>query len=362
MVSMMTKIKNALLYAGVDANEYEKVKPTINKANRVMTTILSLFAAILIGCMYIISCLSNALAMNRFVYGLGFFLSLFVLILSVTVAKRVPEAVTPLVYISYSIFYLYGILIGTVSDPEGKTVTFMVMIVFMQILFVDRPIHSITFTGIYICLFIGLCYIYKQDPVLTVDVTDAIVFGILGASSSTVINNVKVKNYLLEETLRSVKLIDALTNLKDGKAYAIECHTIIRKCKNSLACVYIDVNGLHKLNNEKGHEYGDRMLQTVANEIKGVFTAQYAYRIGGDEFVVFVPEIEESELLEKIKELKARVEESNYYIAVGYSITENYRQLRHLNIEDFIKDADGFMFKDKARFYKGRNNGDRDYV
>ena len=358
---VVSKTIKALLYAGVSRSEYDSVKHTINKTNRTMTTVLSFFATILIGCMFITSLKTDALAMNRDVYAIGTLLSLAVFVLSLTIAKKFPATVSILVYLSYAIFYIYGIMIGIVSDPDGKTVTFMVMIVFMQILFVDRPVHSITFTGIFIFVFIGLCYKYKQDPVMSIDVTDALVFGILGASSSTVMNTIKVRRFHLEETLRAVKLVDQLTNLKDGKAYAIEQKTIVEKCRTSLACVFVDVNGLHQINNEQGHDAGDRMLQTIANEIKDVFTAQYAYRIGGDEFVVFIPEANDAEILTKISRLKAQVEESNYYIAVGYSFCEGSKELKHLSIEDFVKDADAFMFKDKARFYKNKTNGDRDY-
>ena len=356
---MLQKIWNALVYAGVDKYDYDRVRPEIQKTNRTMTTVLSFFASILIACMFVTSCFSEALLRNRNVYALGFLLSLAVFILSITVAKKRPGFITFLVHVSYSVFYIFGIMIGIISDPDGKTVTFMVLIVFMQILFADRPIHSITVTGIYIFIFIGLCYSHKVEPVLSLDVANALVFGILGASSSTVINNIKVRKYLLEDTLRAVKLVDALTDMKDSKAYAIECDTIASKCKNSLACVFIDVNGLHRINNELGHEEGDRMLRTIANEIKGIFTGQYAFRIGGDEFVVFIPEVDETKLLELITELKEKVKESNYYIAVGYSITQDKRELRHLDIASFVKDADAFMFKDKARFYKGRDNGDR---
>lgn len=56
----------------------------------------------------------------------------------------------------------------------------------------------------------------------------------------------------------------------------------------SLSCVYVDVNGLHELNNASGHEKGDQMLQTVALELQGRFGRDNCYRTGGDEFVAFV--------------------------------------------------------------------------
>ena len=52
-------------------------------------------------------------------------------------------------------------------------------------------------------------------------------------------------------------------------------------------CVYIDANGLHELNNERGHEAGDLMLRFVADSLMEQFPKGSLYRVGGDEFVVF---------------------------------------------------------------------------
>ena len=52
-------------------------------------------------------------------------------------------------------------------------------------------------------------------------------------------------------------------------------------------CVYIDANGLHELNNERGHEAGDLMLRFVAESLMEQFPKGSLCRVGGDEFVVF---------------------------------------------------------------------------
>ena len=63
-------------------------------------------------------------------------------------------------------------------------------------------------------------------------------------------------------------------------------------CQENVVCVYADANGLHELNNEQGHDAGDRMLQTVAREMQSRFGDAHTYRVGGDEFVAFVPDRE----------------------------------------------------------------------
>ena len=38
--------------------------------------------------------------------------------------------------------------------------------------------------------------------------------------------------------------------------------------RRELCCIFVDVNGLHELNNTQGHQTGDRMLQEVARQIR----------------------------------------------------------------------------------------------
>ena len=64
-------------------------------------------------------------------------------------------------------------------------------------------------------------------------------------------------------------------------------HDYPMHCSSTLSCVYLDVNGLHELNNTRGHAAGDEMLKTVAAKVRDIFGEEYSYRVGGDEFVAF---------------------------------------------------------------------------
>ncbi len=56
----------------------------------------------------------------------------------------------------------------------------------------------------------------------------------------------------------------------------------------------MDLNELKKVNDEQGHEAGDSYIRRAAQQIVAVFP-EHTYRIGGDEFVVLYPEIEQAE-------------------------------------------------------------------
>ena len=344
-----TTIVNTLFYAGVDRASYEMVRPKIWKANRTMVTVLSSIASILIFAMVISSFYSKGIMQNRIVYELGLVMSLIVMILSLTIAKKWHWLATFLVYASYSIYYIYGILIGAITDPTGKTVTFMVMLVFMPTLFIDRPIHVFIVTTVYNAVFIVLCLMNKTGDVLSVDTMDAVIFGILGIASGTVVNHMKVRGYVSEAMTKEISRTDQLTKMNNQNSFIFDKHRIPGKCDHSLACVYVDANGLHKMNNEHGHDEGDRMLQHVAEQIQSCFGNRHTYRTGGDEFVAFIIDPNREELIGNIRKLVQLVEDAKYSVAIGYEISEiNY----HFSIDNLIKAAELRMQEDKEIYHE----------
>ncbi len=140
---------------------------------------------------------------------------------------------------------------------------------------------------------------------------------------------------------------DTLTGLYNRNRYERDLSEIYAQYKSSLACVYIDANGLRETNNTKGHHYGDEMLRTVAKEIQCHFDTEYIYRTGGDEFVLFIPEADEATLKTQSKKLEAVLANMNYYISVGIRSGRNISSLPLL-----IKEAEQRMYIEKKKYYE----------
>lgn len=348
---MFEKIRNLFLYTGIDRFSYERVRDRILKTNRIFIIMLTSFSTILIAAMLIFSLNSEAVSQNRFVYQFGLVFSFLILILSITVANKHLWIITPLVYASCTIYYMYGILIGTITDPANKTVSFMVMLVFLPTLYICRPIHIISLSTTYIMIFEILCLMNKEGAVLSNDIADAIIFGVLGLASGTIVNYIKVRGYVMENKLHEISRIDQLTQVKNRNAYEIEYDSIPNKCKYTLGCLYIDANGLHELNNSKGHEYGDKMLKFIANEVKNTFSIEYTYRTGGDEFVVFIPDLPKEDLDCMIYDLVEKIETEGYHVATGYEVDK----VKRLSLDKLIRTAERKMYQNKKEYYKGIN-------
>ena len=121
-----------------------------------------------------------------------------------------------------------------------------------------------------------------------------------------------------------------------------------------MACVYIDVNGLHELNNTKGHDAGDTMLKTVAQQIRNCFGAESAYRIGGDELILFVPDKPAETVDRMCCQLAETLEKEKYYISVGVQWEENVTSFSAL-----IRAAEKKMYMAKKTYYEKEVNNKR---
>lgn len=100
--------------------------------------------------------------------------------------------------------------------------------------------------------------------------------------------------------------IDNMTGLKNRNAYQKDISQLGDITDSSFCCIYIDANGLHEMNNRLGHSAGDKMLISIGKEICTQFRndSNDAYRIGGDEFIIFCRNIPEQIIQEKINNLK----------------------------------------------------------
>lgn len=90
--------------------------------------------------------------------------------------------------------------------------------------------------------------------------------------------------WYLTSARRSVfrmSVTDQVTGLFNRSAFEKYLYESDPHTFSPAVCVYIDVNGLHELNNKHGHEAGDQMLRAVAERLREQFPRDDLYRVGG---------------------------------------------------------------------------------
>ena len=142
---------------------------------------------------------------------------------------------------------------------------------------------------------------------------------------------------------------DSLTGVLNRVAYNKSLKVLSQEKIADFSCIYVDVNELHLINNTYGHSAGDEMLLYIANTLKDVFEGHEVYRLGGDEFLVFVRNVPCEAVKKVIKRFGEQLKSKNYYTSVGLS----YRT-QSTNIDDMVKEAEARMYEAKAQYYQDK--------
>lgn len=221
----------------------------------------------------------------------------------------------------------------------------------------------------------GLPYDYYIDSYIVTSVYDVKkrFVGVLGVvnmdkvwKNADYIENVAgtfslaVNNISSYQSLREMGIIDSLTGLLNRNCFERTIENLDKNEYRNVACVYIDANGLHNINNRFGHEAGDNMLKAVAQALQSKFGSDKTYRIGGDEFVAFTFGDSEKQIEENIESIKNDIEKQGYSISYGVSFSEV-----STNAEIFIKQAERNMLDNKYSYYHKKsveNNKDDDWT
>lgn len=138
---------------------------------------------------------------------------------------------------------------------------------------------------------------------------------------------------------------DPLTGLLNRQAYYSD---ISSEPEEISALVSIDMNGLKTINDNEGHEAGDKAISTIADcFIRAAKRRQTVYRIGGDEFVIVCRKVSEDEVIELTKRIHQFVDETSYSCSVGYGYSKDGKK----PIDELLSESDANMYSEKQKYY-----------
>lgn len=354
-MNLLKRLKRIILSAGIEEEEYRSVAEEINISNQKTVVLFSAVVLFILCCLYTASFFADGISQNRSIYG-GFLpLVLLTCFLAYKLGKTHKKIMFLITYLFLGVILMIGIMIGTVLEPTEITATFIAVMLTAPQLFTDRPWHMYVMLGCISSLFIYMALKFKDPITWSSDITNTLVFGVLSAIVCSYTITIRVARFRLERTIRMMAEFDQLTGLKNRNSYEGSLEKVSDWECEKVYCSYIDVNGLHELNNVEGHDAGDRMLKYVADAILTLFDKENVYRVGGDEFVILGTDMEVPEIESRIVRIREIVEAEDYHIAVGICCEEK----EHLDLAVLIKKAEQMMYQDKRDFYKKSGNDRR---
>ena len=188
----------------------------------------------------------------------------------------------------------------------------------------------------------------------------AVVVGLFGLALGLLLNNYSLMRKKAEENetmlskVREMANTDPLTGVKSKHAYmeAEKAHNgeIAAGAAPDFAVVVCDVNGLKHINDTLGHKAGDEYICKACKIICWIFEHSPVYRMGGDEFVVYLKGVDYDNRSELMKMLHERsVEHIRSGDAVVSGGMSEFIRGQDDTVHEVFERADALMYQEKQR-------------
>ena len=201
----------------------------------------------------------------------------------------------------------------------------------------------------------GNQYIEMTESDIEIDEKD----GLASIKQKIKLTSSEVQKYI--EYAHKQAYTDSLSGLGNRNSYFELVKVLDTKIANgenpNFVVMVFDINGLKEINDNFGHETGDKAIIVTSKTVQEVFGLDAAFRIGGDELVVIRENLSQDEIEIKIKYftaiLKTKSKENfkdfELTVSDGYSIFDPSADKKY---SDTFKRADKWMYAVKEKFYK----------
>jgi len=174
--------------------------------------------------------------------------------------------------------------------------------------------------------------------------------------------NIELEKKVKERTLELKELAnqDPLTNLHNRRfLYEISEKLILlaRREKTPLSLIMFDLDHFKRINDDYGHSLGDEVIKIFAQKIQQTRESDISARIGGEEFVLLLPNTNEQGAYEIASQLRTEVEKtsilSNDNTPIHFTVSSGISVLSETDntIDQLLNRADKalYMAKDLGR-------------
>lgn len=194
---------------------------------------------------------------------------------------------------------------------------------------------------------IGAISIYSENPMENMSL-----FSTLAEQISLGVMNALNYKHISEESIT-----DNLTSLYNRNYFNTAINKELARSsrvEKPISLIILDIDDFKKLNDSCGHLKGDQVLRDVAYIVKNnIRTMDSAFRYGGEEFIVLLPETESNEAGKIAERIRKSVEEHDFIagekhsgkltVSLGLVTCNNSK----LSAEKLLKEADSCLYKAK---------------
>ena len=163
----------------------------------------------------------------------------------------------------------------------------------------------------------------------------------------------------LYQRIETLALRDGLTRLKNHRSFDQDLDVLFRECEeDELSLIVMDIDHFKHYNDTNGHLAGNELLTQLASVIRrSVPDEQMAYRFGGEEFVVLLPQFDEVEATQVAETIRTAVLRTNFThgerqpegrLTLSFGVASKHT-LHQQSVEQLIDCADQALYAAKSR-------------
>lgn len=301
--------------------EYKAIRSKIEQQN---TKMLSLIATTFYFCLTILYLLSLSIDTFRFGRALYFIGVIGVFILAVLSERSIEHnKINPkLVGCAKILFFAYGIADGIILHPTTSSLVFIIMLVAIPILFIDRPIIIITETIMAAISFIFACLIFKTGDASASDLVCTALCGLAAIIFGCRLSHYRCKALDGEQKVYTLLFgvgnnIIPAPKTKDNTACKSLLKLLPLSFEGKLSCICLDTKDICLLDSSQDPEPRAEVLSSVSSIVHELFDDDHIFSYNNEKFIIFVPNVAQDKLDSLTNQLNHYIQKAGYSARVN---------------------------------------------
>jgi len=140
----------------------------------------------------------------------------------------------------------------------------------------------------------------------------------------TAVISASLENTRLQENIKQLGLRDPLTGINNRRFFdqrVEEEVTLAQRNKTPLSCLFIDLDHFKRINDNHGHQAGDKVLKQSAQLFDDTMrTSDILARYGGEEFVILLANTDKQAAYEIAERIRQLIADTDFIISTSQSL------------------------------------------
>jgi len=171
------------------------------------------------------------------------------------------------------------------------------------------------------------------------------------ATAAIILLIIFVVYFMIKKGLEREKIIDPLTKLYNRRYFLDNFNYFIdmyERYQRPFSIIFLDIDDFKKINDTYGHQKGDEVLMNLSKHImKKLRNTDLAFRYGGEEIVIILPETELYEAFQIAERLRNSIKEEIKIDGKPLTVSMGVGSYRGEGMFSFIERVDEAVYKAK---------------